>query len=171
MQSHVEKQKKGITSICSVPWTLDRSKPQKDILESWFEKSWFQSVFQSKSVWKHLTVSQIYWCFEKHLISFLYFEQTLFTASRTRLRFWTLLFTAILSSDLLSLDKNISRSSARFTSPLLKTRLKLGVVGQTSRAWGNNWQQMLNSSIASLVSCSSLFASLVFSEFPSSQSR
>ena len=36
--SYKKTQKKGITSICSVPWTLDRSKPQIDILESWFEK-------------------------------------------------------------------------------------------------------------------------------------
>ena len=111
-----------------------------------------------------------------HVFKSVYLEATLITANRTRLSSRSFQFTFSTPAELLNIlrmlfDGNITRSSANISSPLLKILLKLGLVGQTSSAWGISSQQMLNSSIASLIFCSSILASFVLSDFPKSQSR
>ena len=112
-----------------------------------------------------------------HVFKSVYLEATLITANRTRLSSRSFQFTfSTPPTELLNIlrmlfDGNITRSSANISSPLLKILLKLGLVGQTSSAWGISSQQMLNSSIASLIFCSSILASFVLSDFPKSQSR
>ena len=112
-----------------------------------------------------------------HVFKSVYLEATLITANRTRLssRSFQFIFSTspaeLLNISRMLFDGNITRSSANISSPLLKILLKLGLVGQTSSAWGISSQQMLNSSIASLTFSSSILASFVLSDFPKSQSR